>query len=169
MRAAAQRVHGQNDLASAHTGADADAVKGLRILLHKGWERLLHADGTASTAQVAGQGQQILLRQHGDALASGGACHGLQVKLLFHWNDANQMRQVIACEHQRLVNHVRWQIDLRGDQLAVKIFVRDIILPRFVGNMACIQMTQDICFYLLGHGRKSLPSMLLKGQKARAT
>ena len=67
------------------------------------------------------KGEHVHVLEKGDL--PGGACDGLQVELQFHGDDADEVRQRVTDQHERLVNHFRGQIDLLGDELAVEIVV----------------------------------------------
>ena len=98
-----------------------------------------------------------------DALAPGGACDGLQVEFQFHGDDADKVRQRVADQHERLVNHLCGQIDLLGDELAVEIVVIDGILAGFVGDFQRVQVTQHVCFDGFCH---KIASFYLYGEEA---
>ena len=141
-----ERVHRQDDLAATHAGGDADALKVLCVLLEEGREGFLHADGAAAAAQVAREGQQLLLRQHGDGLVARGAGDGLQVQLLLHRDDADQVFRPVAGEDEGLVDHFGGQVHLGGHEGAVVVFVGHIVFAGLVGDFRCVQVTQDVGF-----------------------
>ena len=93
----------------------------------------------------------------------GGACDGLQVELQFHGDDADEVRQRVADQHERLVNHLCGQIDLLRDEFAVEIVVIDGILAGFVGDFQRVQVTQHVCFDGFCH---KIASFYLYGEEA---
>ena len=70
--------------------------------MKKGWERLFHAHGRTSSADVAGDGQKVLHVYEVGFLVAGGFCGFFEVYLAVAGNDAYEMATPLALEHEGL-------------------------------------------------------------------
>ena len=115
-----QVVRGKLHLRADFPGADADGVKELGRLVDERREGLFHAQRAAPAVDVAGGGQQQLLREHLHGLLPAGGRGAAQVERLWAGDHEDVERAAFALGDERLEHGVQRavrgiQVHLMGD------------------------------------------------------
>lgn len=102
-----QVVRGKLHLRADFPGADADGVKELGRLVDERREGFFHAQRAAPAVDVAGGGQQQLLREHLHGLLPAGGRGAAQVERLWAGDHEDVERAAFALGDERLEHGVR--------------------------------------------------------------
>ncbi len=143
---------GYFELKTADARADVDSleIQGSRMEISR--KGLLHAHRRASAADIAGDAQKILHRDHLDLLVARKLREGLEIDLAVSRNDAYKVARPVAVQHQSLENPLD-----RLSQTVSYMLSRQVVLIKFIRNepirnLRPIQKPGRIgLFYLLRH------------------
>ena len=129
-------------------GAAKDCVVVRQCLVEPGGQRLLHADGGASTTDVARQGQQFFDVNHFHFLVARHFGGFLEVHLLGAGDDAYEKPCLVATQHQRLEQPFYGLSQLFGDMGGAEVVFVHLVGDELVGNLHLVEHPR--CVGLLG-------------------
>ncbi len=133
------------------SGADADDFVFLARAVDVGREGFFHADGGATAADVAGEGEQIFHVYHGDAFVSGGAGGRFEVEFFFRRQAKDDGAGFVTYCDDGFENAIRIEPQDFGGMDAGEVIFAVFVGFCFVRNFRGVQNPHDIGFLFFPH------------------
>lgn len=140
------------ELEATLAGGDEDGREELTGLVDIGGEGFLHADGGAGTADVAGEGKELLHGNEVARLVAADAGGFLEVELHGAGDDADEIADLVAGEDEGFEDTVDVLAELGCDVDGGEVGLVDLVGNEFVGYLGGVEETGDVGFcYGFGH------------------
>ena len=119
----------QFELQASHSCTDIDMVEFEASLMDESRECFLHAYGRAAASDISRQRQQLLHRDEVTAFVSRGFCSLFKVEFVVARDDAYEITDFVAFQHQGLEHLVNVLTQLVSDMLRP-----EVVLVHLVGD-----------------------------------